>query len=174
MTYSEHIQYDRYLSPGEYILWQGKPASKRPFTGGDVFLIIFTLFWCGICFRLEYSAIKAGQIQLILFGLPFVAMGCYLLFGRFIHEHMRRKHTSYIITNKKIISIYKGRTNMISLNNLPPIQTQIYKNGNSNIRFNMGSYRRRGGNTRIVWFTLENIPDCAKVEQIIFDNMENR
>lgn len=167
----EYNSFERYLSADEYVLWQGKPSSKPTFSGRDIFIMLFSIFWCGMCFTLYFQAIRTLNIQLILFGLPFAAVGCYLLFGRFIYDNIRRKNTSYILTNKKIIRLYKQNTETISLNNLPPMNTQLYKNGNGNIYFNIGS-TYNGRRYRTVYFTLENIPDCAKVEQLILSNMD--
>ncbi len=176
MNYSEYEAYRKYLSDDEYILWQGRPRSRRPFMVGDLAMILFSLIWSSFVIKFEISAIRSGNIPFMLFGIPFVTIGLYLLAGRFIHERIIYRNTVYIITNRKICRIYKGSAEMLYLNDLPPMQTRIFKDGGGTISFNTGyRYNSFGARSqRQLRFELLNIPDCAMVEQIIFDNMENR
>ena len=99
------------LDRGERLLWAGQPRGGIRFRGQDVFLIPFSLFWGGFACFWEFMALtataKAGPVAVVfpLFGLPFVAVGLYLIFGRFIVDARVRERTFYGVTNERIIII---------------------------------------------------------------------
>ena len=134
-------------------------------------MIPFSILWCGFAVFWFVSALASGApITFCLFGLPFVAVGLYLVFGRFIHTSYMRKRTAYVITNKKIIRRRGSKLDMLHLNNLPSMTLTVNKNGNGTIRFGQEySYYRSGhryANASSL-FTLENIPNPVQVQDII-------
>ena len=92
-----------YLSPGESILWQGRPQRFTPFTENDLFMIPFSLFWCGTLFPGFLEDIKDGIGLFGLFFIPFVLGGLYVLFGRLVVRWYLLRHTAYAITTRKIL-----------------------------------------------------------------------
>ncbi len=165
-----------YLVGGEYILWTGKPGKKKLLTGADIFMVPFSLAWCGFAIFWETTAIATGApLPFLIFGIPFVLIGLYLVFGRFIYTSYLRKNTAYAITNKKIIRKRGKKTDMIHAENMPPIYVDIHKDGYGTIQFGHDGYYNRGTfttNPMNSWsnnnvFSLENIPDVINVEQII-------
>lgn len=176
--YHEDFGFARpYLSAGEAVLWKGRPGKGHLFTGQDVFMIPFSILWCGgVCFW-EYLAISEGApLFFCLFGVPFVCVGLYITLGRFFHTAWRRKRTAYVITTKRIIRAQGNRIDMLDGKNLPPMHVTAFRDGSGTIRFGqMGYYstRRRGMSydDGAEAFTLENIPDVARVQQLI-DRME--
>lgn len=160
------------LTPGEIIRWRGKPEKGNLFTGQDFFLIPFSIFWCGFAIFWEITAITGGApFFFALFGVPFVLVGLYLVFGRFLYAAWIRKRTFYVITSKKIIRKRGNRIDTIDGRNLPMMNMVIHKNGNGTIRFgDPRTYYYRGHNG---WdynhglFTLENIPDPTRVNELI-------
>ena len=75
-----------YLLEDEYILWKGRPERGNIFRQGDWMVVIFAVMWLGFSLFWEFSALKSvmsggGSLFLALWGLPFVAIGLYLLFG---------------------------------------------------------------------------------------------
>ena len=100
-----------YLDEGERLVWEGQPATGLRFRPSDLLQSGFGLiFFCFSVFWVSMAASSGGDgdggvFRLIfpLFGLPFVAVGAYLLFGRFFWSaHVRRK-TRYALTNKRAI-----------------------------------------------------------------------
>ncbi|MEM9061070.1 MAG: aspartate carbamoyltransferase catalytic subunit [Pseudomonadota bacterium] len=99
-----------YLDPGERILWEGQPAKGLRFRTSDLLLsgfgvifLSFSLFWV---FMASFAVGDGGGfLGLIfpLFGLPFVAVGVYLVFGRFIWDAYVRSRTRYALTDKRAI-----------------------------------------------------------------------
>jgi hypothetical protein len=94
------------LSTGEQLVWSGRPRTGIRLTGADVFLIPFSLVWCGFAAFWEKSALKMGAPDFFpLFGLMFVVVGLYFVFGRFIADAIRRGKTFYGLTPRRAIIV---------------------------------------------------------------------
>lgn len=177
MMYEDDYSFSKgYIAPVERILWKGKPAKGNLFSAGDLFMIPFSILWCGFAVFWEVSAIRGGApFFFYLFGAIFVCAGLYFVFGRFLWVAYLRKHTAYVITNKKIIRKRGKRIDMLSAATMPHANTIIHKNGCGTIRFSAmnsyykGSFSATGMDMNT--FTLENVPDVLRVQQAI-DAME--
>ena len=167
MEHMDNYQFCRpYLIPGESILWKGKPEKGNLITSRDIVMIPFGLFWLGFCLFWESMAIRSGQLIAIIWGLPFVGVGIYLLFGRFIQAALLRGKTFYVVTNKKIIIKSGRRIRMHDARDLPPMEVEIHKNGNGTIMFCEETYTRRGRRHH-TYIMLENIKDIAYAQNAI-------
>jgi hypothetical protein len=100
------------LDPGERLLWAGRPKQGTVFRGSDVFMIPFSLLWGGFAIVWEIMALsiphkEVGPQSVIfpLFGIPFVLIGLYMIFGRFIYDSRKRAHTYYGLSNQRAIII---------------------------------------------------------------------
>ena len=160
-----------YLTAGEAVLWRGKPGKGHILTGQDVFMIPFSILWCGFAIFWETSVILSGApVLFALWGIPFVCVGLYLVFGRFLWTAWIRKRTAYVITNKKILRARGNRIDMLDRSNLPPMYVTARRDGSGTIRF--GAYHRRGRNTLTgndAPFLLENLEDVARVQNILLE-----
>lgn len=171
MTYHKEFDFCKpYMVDDEYILWQGRPGEGNLLTKRDVTMIPFSIVWCAFAIFWTTSVLQSGApVFMALFGMVFVAIGLYMVFGRFIHTSYMRKRTAYVITNKKIIRIRGNNIDMQSGVNLPPMRIEVFKNGNGTLSFGdeyvYTEWNKRRYNTN--QFTLENIPDPARVQQII-------
>ena len=160
-----------YLMSGEYVLWRGRPGKGKIFNKSDVYMIPFSLFWCGFAFFWEWSVIQNGISLFALFGIPFVCVGIYLVIGRFFHLAWLRKRTYYVITNFKIIRKQGKNVDVLMGKNMPSFSVVHYENGYGSIRFAQANYHDRS--SRAAWvmdksgFSLENIPDVTRVQQIL-------
>lgn len=174
MEYTDEYSFARsYIGPGEMILWKGKPGKGHLLTSQDAFMIPFSIFWCGFAFFWFFSALRSGGF-FAAFGIPFVIVGLYITVGRFIHAAIRRKRTAYVITNKKIIRCQGGKIDMLQGRGMPAVHVTAFRDGNGTIRFGeMNDYRgnRNSFDPSQGLFTLENIPEVVRVQQII-DTME--
>ena len=71
-------------------------ADTRPrVRPGDAGLIPFSLLWCGFAIFWESLAMKTGELLPELWGVPFVLVGLYFVFGRFVVDAYVRAHTSW-------------------------------------------------------------------------------
>src|SRR5262245_4937822 len=78
------------LAPDERLLWVGQPRSGIVLRATDIFVIPFSLMWGGTAIFIQATALTSDTpILSKLFVLPFVVVGLYLLFGRFILEAKR-------------------------------------------------------------------------------------
>jgi hypothetical protein len=88
-----------YLRPGEQLLWSGRPDPSMWFSPADVFLVPFSIMWGGFAVVWELGALVSGAGPFFaLWGIPFVAVGLYMMFGRFIYKHRTKLRTAYGLT----------------------------------------------------------------------------
>ena len=127
------------LASGEEIRWTGGPKQGLLLTTGDAVMIPFSLLWGGFAIFWEVMAITMGApFFFALFGLPFVAIGLYLIFGRFFHDAWTRKKTLYAVTNQRVIIYKGGKTSSIQsifLNDLNGISLVKKSDGTGSIFF---------------------------------------
>ena len=166
-THNNEYEFARgYFLPDEYELWRGKskgmdPHQKMIMIPFGIVFIAFALFWTA-----SASAI-GGPFG--LFGLPFIAVGAYIVFGK----NIVGKKTYYVITNKRIYRSQAGRVDMVDLANLPPMRTQGHSNGAGSIYFGEHHYRMNGRNHYGVVFSIENVDNIAEVQRIISEQIRN-
>lgn len=168
MTTLDHYDFCKpYISDNEYILWEGAPEKGLTFTSRDLVMIPFSLFWLAFALFWEFSVITStSSLFMAIWGLPFVGVGIYLLFGRFIQSICLRNKTFYIITNKKLIIRSGSKIKFYQAEDIPPMDIHLHKNGNGTILFWQESYRRNGRRYSS-YFALENIADVAGAQDAI-------
>ena len=91
------------LSGDEKLLWTGKPRAGIVFRTTDFFFIPFSILWVGFAIFWEYSVIQTGVPFFALFGVVLIAMGLFMLIGRFFLDARKRKNTLYGITDSRVI-----------------------------------------------------------------------
>ena len=116
MEFHDEYSFARpYLSDGEVILWKGKPEKGHVFTPQDAFMIPFSILWCGFAIFWETTVVASGAPFFFkLWGIPFVCVGLYMVFGRFLWTAYVRKNTAYVITTRRIIRSRRGRVDSIT------------------------------------------------------------
>lgn len=132
------------LPEDEKILWAGKPEFYL-FSVTDIFLIPFSLVWGGFAIFWEVMVLfikdKSGHgppIIFLLFGIPFVLVGLYLIFGRFIFKAWKTRNTFYAVTDKRVMVLSRliGRNlETAYINSLPGINKSVRSNGTGTIIF---------------------------------------
>ncbi len=92
-----------YLDDGETLLWQGRPDDRLfLLRKADGLLIPFSLFWGGFALFWNLSAWAMGApLFFKLFGLPFLAIGLYVIIGRFFVDQMIRRKTIYALSDRR-------------------------------------------------------------------------
>lgn len=100
----ESNRWEDYLGPGEKLLWQGAPATGLRFTGAGAVLSFFGIFFLGFAlFWISMAASMSGGILFPLFGVPFVLVGLWLVFGHWFFDAYKRKKARYALTSKRAL-----------------------------------------------------------------------
>jgi hypothetical protein len=135
------------LTSGESIEWSGQPNSSVIFHQQDAFLIPFSLLWGG--FAIFWEAGVAGFWEFhnrsggawefgVLWGVPFVLVGQYLIWGRFLYAAWLKRRTYYAVTNRRVIVIqdgWKRRMASAYIDSLPTLIKEGGSNGTGTLRF---------------------------------------
>jgi hypothetical protein len=121
------------LLAGESIFWADQPNPRVIFHKEDLGLIPFSLLWGG--FAIFWEAGVAGfwgtshnvstpSIFMMMWGVPFILIGQYLIWGRFVYDAWLKRRTHYAVTNRRVIVLQNGyRRKVVSayLDSLPAV-----------------------------------------------------
>jgi len=131
------------LFSGESLYWAGIPNPKVIFHSDDWTLIPFTLVWTGIWVFWEGQALgiwepRKSELHVfdILWRIPFLLYGSYMVFGRFLTDAWLKRRTYYAVTNRRALVLQAGlkkNTSMIFLETITTIEQE-------------------GGETGTIWF----------------------
>jgi hypothetical protein len=127
------------LEPGEKLLWSGQPRRGLMLRPYDLFLIPFSLVWCGFAIFWEVGVNQAGAPLLFrLWGVPFVLIGLYIVFGRFFTDAMLRARTHYAVTDRRILIVsgfFSRNFRSIYLRGLAEMEINEGRRGRGTITF---------------------------------------
>lgn len=134
------------LGPREELLWSGRPRLGLMLYPTDAFAIPFSLLWGGGAIFWEVSAIMNGApLFLVLWGIPFVVIGLYLMIGRFFLDARQREQTYYGVTTERVVIVSGLSTrcvNSLTLDTLAEISLDERSDGSGIISFGASSLRR--------------------------------
>ena len=133
------------LGAGERLLWSGRPRGGIRLRPQDVVLIPFSLLWGGFAIFWEVMALSTTakapapfRFLFPLFGLPFVAIGLFMIVGRFLADARARARTIYGVTNQRILIVRGARsqqTRSLELSAIPELSLVEHKDGTGTITF---------------------------------------
>lgn len=114
-------------------------------------MIPFSLLWGGFAFFWEFSVLRIAPkahnptaAVFPLFGIPFVLVGLYVIFGRFIFDAYARSKTRYGVTSDRIVilsGIFTQQTKSLQLRTLSDVSLTEGNSGFGTITFGpSGSY----------------------------------
>ena len=172
-----------YIQPGERILWTGGPDPRRLFGPKDLYLVPFSLMWGGFAIFWEGLVLwglarGSGTLDFFaLWGIPFVLVGQYFIWGRFFVKRWDRKRTVYAVTNQRVL-ILRGRSlQSMFLNQLPSINQSSRPDGSGSLEFGVNASPFGYGvwaDTGMDFFNFgrgalafHDIPDAAQVYRLI-------
>ena len=117
------------LRSDERILWRGQPDVAAYSLRGAWFLIPFSIAWCAFAIFWEASVLTSGRGGLFfsLWGVPFVAVGLYMVFGRILVARLEARRTFYAITDRRVLIVtgaFRSRIVEMALDDLPPAQLE--------------------------------------------------
>lgn len=129
----------RQLGSGERLLWSGRPRQGAMLRPTDAFLIPFSLLWCGFAIFWEASVMRNNApIFMQFWGIPFILVGLYFVFGRFWVDARQRSQTSYGLTNQRIIivsGLFSSQVKSLNLRTLADVSLTERSNGFGTIAF---------------------------------------
>lgn len=139
---------DKEIARDERVLWKGRPATGIRFRTAEVFLIPLSLLWGGFAIFWEVMVLRIPKQQPIgyvfpLFGLPFVLVGLYLMFGRFLYDAKSRENTEYALTADRVIiksGIFSKKVMSLNLKSLADISLTENADGTGTITFGESTY----------------------------------
>lgn len=137
------------LRPGERLLWAGRPRRGIVFRSSDLFVTPFSIFW-GVSAIYTANAALRSRVPLFfrITGLFFVAVGIYLMIGRFFLDAWRRGRTYYGLTDRRIViasGLARGTLRSFDLSTLADLSLKETRGG-------LGTIALRANIPRAVWF----------------------
>ena len=137
------------LHHDEQLLWSGRPDPAKWLAPGDLYLIPFSLVWCGMLGFIGWTAVASSntpwppKLMLALF----VVAGAYLLVGRHILKWRAKRQTGYGLTDTRAIIVGpRGRVTDVRLDSVPIDQRPSRDGRHLSITFgdNRSSFWSRG------------------------------
>jgi hypothetical protein len=98
-----------HLMNGERLLWSGRPRQGLLLRPADALLIPASLLWCALTVFLAATALRSGAPPARSFiALVFVAVGLYMVVGRFLVDAWLRAGTAYGVTDRRVLIASHG------------------------------------------------------------------
>lgn len=172
-------EFRQHLDSGENLLWTGQPKTGIVFRPADVFLIPFSVLWCGFAVFWFTTALTSGApIFFAMFGIPFVVVGLFFVFGRFIIDAKQRENTTYGLTEDRIIiksGVFSKKVKSLNIRTLSDIEYSEKMDGSGTITFGPQNPMMMWGNAMSWWPgmkmnpQLEMIQDVRKVYNLLIE-----
>lgn len=102
------------LLAGETLRWAGIPNPRVIFHSDDWISIPFSLVWTGFFVFWEGNALgliggsKGFDDFFAIWGIPFLLVGNYIVWGRFFHDAWLKRRTYYAVTNRRAFILQEG------------------------------------------------------------------
>jgi Bacterial PH domain len=158
---------DSQLSSGESLLWSGQPRQGIFFRAFDLYLIPFSLLWCGFAIFWETGVLSTdAPFFMKLWGIPFVLVGLYMVVGRFFVDAKQRAKMYYGVTNDRAIivsGIFSKQVKSLNLKTLTDISLTEKTDGSGTISFGLND-----SNWQSFPFSKRNQPEVPS-----FDSIQN-
>jgi len=177
----------RESTPGERILWAGQPEGRRMTMAFALWL--FAIPWTAFSLAWEAMALipllsgsisgtKAPSGMMLvfgivfpLFGLPFVAIGFWMLWQP-IAAVRRARRTVYALTDRRLIEVIVGAATSVKsvmLDRIGPIERSAGPDGWGTLRVQTGSHVDSDGDRITDRFEMIGIPDVVGLERRILE-----
>ena len=167
------------LMSGETLLWAGKPNPSVVFHSDDLYLIPFSLLWGGFAIFWELGVLgywgngpRGGTPPtfMALFGIPFVVIGQYFIWGRFLYDAWLKRRTYYAITNRRVLIVQEGwsrKTNWLYISAIPTVDREGATTGTLWFGPKYSMFGRRGQRSLIMSrFSVGGTPVFADIDDL--------
>ena len=157
------------LLDNEKILWSGKPQGGIIFHTYDIFMIPFSLMWGGFAFFWESTVIGSdAPLFFKLWGIPFVLVGLYMIFGRFIFDKKEREGTFYALTDGRVLiksGVFNRKLTSLNLQKLSELSLTKKEDGRGTIKFGESNHMDMFANFRFNKFK-DTTPKFEMIENV--------
>ncbi len=168
------------LMAGESTLWAGQPNTRIIFHKEDLFLVPFSLLWGGFAIFWETGVLGLWNFGphpggfswfMALWGIPFVVVGQYVIWGRFVYAAWKKRRTHYAVTNRRAIVVQSGwKRQMASVyvDSLPTLTKEDGAGGLGTLRFAQADpmWVRRGGWGSWDGMSIGSVPSFVDIEDV--------
>ena len=169
----------RELLPGESLYWAGTPNPQVIFHTDDWYVVPFSLLWGGFAIFWEAGVLGYGwtgsrtgdsSTFMAIWGIPFIVVGQYMIWGRFLYDAWLKRRTYYAITNRRVLVKQEGWKRKVSatfLESLPSITQEGHRTGTLWFGPKYPVIAGRGQKTReISRFGVGDVPTFADVDDV--------
>lgn len=160
----------QYLDENENLIWAGRPKTGIVFRTADIFLIPFSVSWCGFAIFWFTSALTSGApFFFAMFGIPFVIIGLIFVFGRFIIDAKQRENTVYGLTENRIIiksGVYKKAIKSLNIRTLSDIEYVEKSDRSGSINFGPKNPMMIWGNGMSWWPGVTVSPSLDLIKEV--------
>ena len=157
------------IGSGERLLWSGRPRQGLRLRPADALLIPFSLMWGGFAIFWEAMVLRTGAPFFFkLWGIPFVLVGLYIIFGRFLTDAQQRGRTVYGVTNERVIIIsglLKETVTSLNLRSLSDLSLSERSDGSGTISL--------GPSSPYAWFASSGWPGTRQQMPPALDGIPN-
>jgi hypothetical protein len=167
------------MTSGERVYWAGMPNPMVIFHSDDWAAIPFTLVWTGFFVFWEADALgiwgraprgDGSNLFMVLWGIPFLIIGNYMVWGRFLVDAWLKRRTYYAVTNRRVLILQEGwkrNTNWMYLEAIPTIEREGAKTGTLWFGKKYPVIAGRGQNKRSMSrFDVGDIPVFADIDDV--------
>ena len=168
MDYNLTTELQEHLDTNEKLIWTGQPKKGIVFRTADIFLIPFSLLWCGFAIFWVIMA-SQGSIFFAMFGIPFVIIGLIFVFGRFIIDAKQRENTYYGLTDDRIIiksGVYKKTIKSLNVRTLSDIEYDEKSDGSGTINIGPKNPMMIWGNGMNWWPGIKTTPSLDLIKDV--------
>ena len=154
------------IPSGETVRWMGEPPTGLIWRSSDWFLVPFSLMWGGFALFWESMVISGGApLVMILFGLPFVCIGLYLIAGRFFWDANVRARTRYAVTDRAayiVVDGFRGAVRRFAGSVLDDVGIERKDDGSGTLRFGPAVPATSGARALLPQNAFESIRDVDR------------
>jgi hypothetical protein len=175
------------LTSGERVIWAGRPNPGVVFHKSENESLVpislisggFTTVWeIGAIWLLLSRPFHLGwPVFMVLWGIPFVVMGQYMIWGRFIHAARKKKCTYYAVTDRRVIVVQNYRKRLAAsadIDSLPTLIREKHSRGIGTLRFFPArepfarTWSEMGSDRRDVWdvMSIKHGPIFVDIEDV--------